>query len=231
MVKSPEIIGLGSVDLTPLHEIVYQRLNKALMAGQIKPGQKLTSRKLAKELGTSDMPVRAALAKLQALRALEQLPNGSHVLPPMTRERFADLMQSRIICEPALTELAARQIKAVDLKAIRKESDALTKSARDQDIDSYLLHNYEFKFSIYRPAGSECMLFLIETMWLQVGPFLRQFGGRFEGNLSGILDIDYHEEVVEALARGDGKVAAELIRKDISEGLAFLLKHADFADT
>lgn len=39
MAKSPAIIGLGTVDLTPLHEIVYQRLNKALMAGQIKPGR------------------------------------------------------------------------------------------------------------------------------------------------------------------------------------------------
>lgn len=176
------------------------------------------------------MPVRAALTKLQALRALEQLPNGSHVLPPMTRERFADLMQSRLICEPALTETAARHIKTVDLRAIRKEAAALTQSARDQDIDSYLLHNYEFKFSIYRAAGSDSMLFLIETMWLQVGPFLRQFGGRFGGNLSGILDIDYHEEVVEALVRGDGKVAAELMHKDISEGFAFLSEHADFAD-
>lgn len=228
--KSSAIIGLGTVDLTPLHEIVYQRLNKALMAGQIKPGQKLTSRKLAKELGTSDMPVRAALTKLQALRALEQLPNGSHVLPPMTRERFADLMQSRLICEPALTEIAARRIKAADLRAIRKEAAALTQSARDQDIDSYLLHNYEFKFSIYRASGADNMLFLIETTWLQVGPFLRQFAGRFGGDLSGILEIDYHEEIVEALARGDGKVAAQLMHKDISEGFSFLCQHADFAD-
>jgi DNA-binding GntR family transcriptional regulator len=229
-VKSPATIGLGTVDLTPLHEIVYQRLNKALMAGQITPGRKLTSRKLAKELGTSDMPVRAALTKLQALRALEQLPNGSHVLPLMTRERYSDLMQSRMICEPALTEIAAGRMKAADLRAIRKEAAALTQAAQDQDIDSYLLHNYEFKFCIYRAAGSESMLFLIETVWLQVGPFLRQFGGRFGGNLAGILDIDYHEEIVEALARGDGKVAAELMHKDISEGFAFLLRNADFAD-
>lgn len=228
--KPPAIIGLGTVDLTPLHEVVYQRLNKALMAGQIRSGQKLTSRKLAKELGTSDMPVRAALTKLQALRALEQLPNGSHVLPPMTRERFSDLVQSRMICEPALTEIAARHIKPADLRAIRKEASALTQSARDQDIDAYLLHNYEFKFSIYRAASSDSMLFLIETIWLQVGPFLRQFGGRFGGNLSGILELDYHEEIVEALARGDGKAAAELMHKDISEGFAFLLQNADFAD-
>ncbi|RWX57881.1 GntR family transcriptional regulator, partial [Mesorhizobium sp. M2A.F.Ca.ET.039.01.1.1] len=49
-------IGLTAVDTVPLHEKVYLELVRALMSGQLQPGQKLTSRKLAKELGTSDMP-------------------------------------------------------------------------------------------------------------------------------------------------------------------------------
>lgn len=221
-------IGLGTVETVPLHELVYQRLNRALMSGQIKPGQKLSSRKLAQELGTSDMPVRAALSKLQALKALEQLPNGTLVLPGMTRERFADLMRSRMICEPAATEAAAASVGKAELRNIRRESVALTQAARDQNLDAYLLHNYEFKFSIYRSSGSESLLFLIETLWLQIGPFLRQFGGQFGGNLAGILELDYHEEIVDALSERDGKAAADLIRKDISDGAEFLAEHGEF---
>ncbi|MGY9050084.1 hypothetical protein P775_14000 [Puniceibacterium antarcticum] len=48
----------------PLHEVVYARLRHAIMSGLIAPGRKLTSRKLARELGTSDMPVRSALLRL-----------------------------------------------------------------------------------------------------------------------------------------------------------------------
>ncbi|RUW66422.1 GntR family transcriptional regulator, partial [Mesorhizobium sp. M2A.F.Ca.ET.067.02.1.1] len=59
-------IGLTAVDTVPLHEKVYLELVRALMSGQLQPGQKLTSRKLAKELGTSDMPVRSAFTRLQA---------------------------------------------------------------------------------------------------------------------------------------------------------------------
>ncbi|WP_252192839.1 GntR family transcriptional regulator [Rhizobium sp. CSW-27] len=227
--KASAPIGLGSIETVPLHEIVYQRLNRALMSGQIKPGQKLTSRKLAVELGTSDMPVRAALAKLQALKALEQLQNGSHVLPPMTRTRFGDLTKSRLICEPAATRQAAGLMSKTQLNATRKACHALTQAARDQDIDAYLLHNYEFKFSIYRASGIESLLFLIETLWLQIGPFLRQFSGQFGGDLAGILDIDYHEEVVAALERQEGDAAAALIGRDIAEGADYLLAHARFA--
>lgn len=227
--KTPARIGLGTIETVPLHELVYQRLNHALMAGQIRPGQKLTSRKLAQELGTSDMPVRAALSKLQALKALEQLPNGSMVLPGMTRQRFEDLTKSRLICEPAATQAAAALVGKVELRAIQRESVALTAAAKNEDLDEYLLRNHAFKFSIYRASGSDSLQFLIETLWLQIGPFLRQFGAGFGGHLAGILDLDYHEEIVDALEKRDGASAAELIRKDIFEGAEFLLDHGAFA--
>ncbi|CAE6915051.1 MULTISPECIES: GntR family transcriptional regulator [Pseudomonas] len=224
--KSP--IGLETIEVAPLHEVVYQRLTHALMSGQIKPGQKLTSRKIAHELGTSDMPVRAALMKLQSLKALDQLPNGSLTLPVMTRQRFADLMSTRLVCEVAAARAAADAFKKAELKAIQNASSALTQAAKNKDIDDYLLRNYEFKFMIYRACHSESLIFLIETLWLQVGPFLRQFGSSYAGNLEAILDIDYHEEIVEALGRGDGDAAAEALRKDIADGMAFLLEHGEF---
>ncbi|MGV8985892.1 MAG: GntR family transcriptional regulator [Cypionkella sp.] len=55
-----ELLGLKAIATVPLHGLVYQRLIRALMAGQIPPGRELVSRKLAQELGASDMPVRAA---------------------------------------------------------------------------------------------------------------------------------------------------------------------------
>lgn len=217
-------IGLGPVeDVIPLHEIVYQRLTRALMAGKIRPGQKLTSRKLAQELGTSDMPVRAALLRLQSLRALSQLPNGSLTLPPMTRERLTDLMNTRVLCEGAATEIAARQITPGELKALKKDCTALTKAARGQDINEYLERNYEFKFRIYRASRSASLLFMIEMLWLQVGPFLRLYAKHYDGNLSGILEIDYHEEAVVAIERGDAKAAGRAIRRDIAEGARVLM--------
>ncbi|WP_339437649.1 GntR family transcriptional regulator [Pseudomonas sp. EL_65y_Pfl1_R32] len=226
--KEPNTLGLEMIEATPLHEIVYQRLTRALMAGQIRPGQKLTSRKIARELGTSDMPVRAALMKLQSLRALAQLPNGSMTLPVMTRQSFSDLMNTRQICEGAATEQATQHLSAAELKSIKKGAMALTQAARNRDIDDYLLRNYEFKFLIYRASHSESLIFLIETLWLQVGPFLREFGSHFDGDLGQILQIDFHEEAVDALERGDALAAAAAIRRDIAEGAAFLLENGQF---
>jgi DNA-binding GntR family transcriptional regulator len=229
-VKASNPIGLGAVDeVVPLHEIVYQRLTRALMAGQIAPGQKLTSRKLAQELGTSDMPVRAALLRLQALKALSQLPNGSLTLPSMTRQHFADLMETRVLCEGAATERAAQNMPPAAVKGLKKACTALTKAAQSQDIDAYLAWNYEFKFQIYHNSQSESLVFIIEMLWLQVGPFLRQFAKHFAGDLSGVLELDYHEEALAAIERRDAKAAGRAIRRDIAEGARFLVAHGDFS--
>lgn len=228
--KASKPIGLEAVDVVPVHEIVYARLTRALMAGQIKPGQKLTSRKIAQEFGVSDMPVRAALSRLQALKALTPLANGSLVLPPMTRARFDDLTRTRLICEGAATETAVPLMSKPDMRALAREQAALVKAARAEDIDGYLLHNHQFKFGVYRASQSPSLLFLIETVWLQTGPFLHEFSGRFAGTLSGILALDHHDDVLAALSRGDGPAAARAMQADIAEGAEFLRVHADFAD-
>ena len=221
-------IGLDPIETQPLHEQGYEKLRHALMSGQIAPGRKLTSRKLARELGTSDMPVRSALLRLQALHALDQLANGSMILPAMTRERFSDLMTTRLICEPEATRRAVDGLDRAGLLKLRQAAIALTTAAEDQDIDAYLLHNHDFKFSIYAACGSPSLLFLIETLWLQVGPFLRQFSGQFDNDLRGILELDYHDDIVKRLEEGDGDGAARLLAQDIREGCAFLMANGQF---
>lgn len=222
------IFGLGPIESVPLHEVVFERLRHALMSGQIETGRKLTSRKLAKELGTSDMPVRSALQRLQSLQALDQLANGSMVLPAMTRDRFDDLMATRLVCEPEAARRAVEHIDRARLLTLRQTAAALTCAAEDQNIDAYLLHNYDFKFAIYAHCGSPSLLFLIETLWLQVGPFLRQFNGKFGNDLRGILALSYHDDIVKCIDAQDGAGVAKHLARDIEDGYAFLMDNGQF---
>ncbi|WP_312359993.1 GntR family transcriptional regulator [Ensifer sp.] len=222
--------GLASVETEPLHEKVYREIARALISGQFEPGQKLTSRKLAKELGTSDMPVRSALLRLQALHALNALPNGSLEVPVMTVEAFSQLTDARKLLEGGATARASALLNGNNLRTVRRLSNELTEAARKGDIGQYLAANYDFKFSIYRHCGNEALIFLIETLWMQVGPFLRRFAEGFDGDLSGILAIDYHEDALAALEAGNADAASAAIIKDIEAGAVYLLANARFGD-
>ena len=77
---------LAKVEKLTLQEQIYDQLKTGLMRGQFSPGDVLVTRKLAEEMGTSVMPVRDALHRLAAERALVLLPNRSVAVPTTTRE-------------------------------------------------------------------------------------------------------------------------------------------------
>ena len=91
----------------PMHEQVYQQIVHALMAGHFEPGQKLTYRKVAEQFGTSPMPVRTAFQRLQAVRALNLLPNGSVEVPLLTVPSFNSLIEARLAIEGTATHAVA----------------------------------------------------------------------------------------------------------------------------
>src|SRR3546814_14190289 len=69
----------------------YEALKQALISGHFMPGQKLTLRMLAEALGMSVTPVREAIHRLTAERALEGAANRSVRIPPMTRGTILEL--------------------------------------------------------------------------------------------------------------------------------------------
>ena len=63
-VSQPSLAGIRPVESDTLTLRVYRGLRDFLMAGQARPGEKLTLRQLASALGTSPMPVREAVRRL-----------------------------------------------------------------------------------------------------------------------------------------------------------------------
>src|ERR1700738_4363481 len=77
--------SLGPVDNTTLRERVYRALKQAILEGRFSPGETLPTRSLAEVLGTSVMPVRDAMLRLNAEGGVEGLPNRAaqsyHLFP------------------------------------------------------------------------------------------------------------------------------------------------------
>ena len=137
------------------------------MSGKFEPGQKLTSRKLAAALGTSDMPVRAAISRLTAEGGLVQRSNGTFIVPRVTRPAFKELMELRSLLEGRATSLACARIDVDGLRRLHKYSDELDRAAAADDIVKYLDVNQKLKFTIYSYCESPKLYSLIEILWLQ----------------------------------------------------------------
>lgn len=213
----------------PLHELAYDEIRRALISGKFAPGHKMTSRGLAAALGTSDMPVRAALGRLVAEGGLVQRANGTIAVPVLNRENFEEVMSLRALLEGRATALACSRLTEVELSLLRNVAKDLGDAIQEDDIVKYLEANHTFKFTIYAHCHSPILRSIIENLWLQAGPFLRNLANC--RNLNGAMSIHHHAGALKALLARDASRAAQSISADIEEGMAHVLKTADFPDS
>src|ERR1017187_5799788 len=80
-----------------LHASIYETLRRRMITGKIVPGVGLSTRGLALEMGVSQMPVRDALSRLAAEGAVEIRSKRKIEVPPMSAERFTDLLGCRLL--------------------------------------------------------------------------------------------------------------------------------------
>ncbi|HUE91630.1 GntR family transcriptional regulator [Pseudomonas sp.] len=204
-----------------LQDQLYQQLRDALLAGRFRPGERLKIRDLAAEWGTSPMPVRAALQRLVAEGALESEPQRSVRVPAMTRERFQQLFQVRLSLEGLAVELAAARIGAAEIELLRGCIARMETALEQRNVPAYLDDNSLFHLTLYRACANPILLRMIESLWLQVGPFFNRLFT--EADLSLRLN-DFHEQAFTALEAGDGKAARAAMEQDLSFFGEYLLK-------
>jgi DNA-binding GntR family transcriptional regulator len=205
---------------------VYRALARGLMAGMFKPGEAVTLRTLAKRLGTSAMPVREAVSRLIAERALVLLPNRSVIVPRMSRERFAQLSRTRQMLEGLLAETAASRVTPELLGRLTENDEAMKRCVAQDDLHGALARNMAFHFTLYEAASDEVVLALIEMLWLQAGPFLA-----LSLTMPGVhWTARHHQAAMTALGHGDGEAARRAIAADIAETTEQLFAKAAFAE-
>ncbi|WP_029351886.1 GntR family transcriptional regulator [Bosea sp. 117] len=196
---------------------VFRRLRRTVMSGRFPPGQAVTIRGLAEAMGVSSMPVREALRRLVAERALVLLDNRRVRVPEMTARRFDELVAARVLLE---TEAAARALPQADapfrsrLAALNRASDEAVAAG---DTEATIETNLAFHAALYGRPDS-VLLPLIESIWLQIGPFMRMALADLETN----YPVDRHAEALVALETGDEAALRRAIEADIRDGIGHL---------
>ena len=205
----------SSVDRKITHETVYDSLYASIISGHFEPGKTLTIRGLAEELGVSPMPIREAIRRLVALGALEMRSTRRVAVAKMTEERYKEIVLTRTLLEPEIAALALPNCDAKLIAKLEEIDDEIAVAMKKGDGDTYSLKNREFHFTLYKAANSPIMLRLIESIWLQFGPFMRIVVGR----LGTSLIVDQHISAVSALKNNDEAALREAIRLDIYDGM------------
>jgi DNA-binding GntR family transcriptional regulator len=208
-----------------LRASIYEELRRRMITGKIMPGVGLSTRGLAAEMGVSQMPVRDALSRLAAEGAVAIRSKRKILVPPMTAERFTDLLDCRLMLEPEAAVLALPQITTAKLKQLREIDASLDAAMGNGDVIGYMEGNFAFHFTLYRANDRPILNRQIEALWLQFGPFMRVVYGRFgTANL-----VDQHQIALAAIEARDPDALRRAIASDIADGMG-LIGRSNWAD-
>lgn len=209
---------LAPVEASNLHQQVYVQLRQALMAGKFQPGETLTLRGLAAAIGTSVMPARDAVLRLTAERALE--PHGRSVrVPVMDKNKLEDVLRFRIALEGEAVSLAAERATDSDLAAMRDADRQVLRAQKSGKVAAIVATNQEFHFTVYRAAHSELLQSMIETLWLQIGPYLGQLLTTSAQPGFTTVNMSAHTQMIAAIERGDGQAARVALAADLKDSI------------
>jgi DNA-binding GntR family transcriptional regulator len=217
LLKSDAENGSSVVQRHSLSDQAYGLIRKALMTGQLKPGQKISSREMAERLGTSLTPVREALLHLVAEGVLESHTGRSVRVPILTKSDYLELRDLRVEVEGLGAARAATQISPEGIKQLQDIHDRLSRAKAERRFDDALRWNEAFHINVARESRMPRLVRVVESLWAQSGPFLNFLYNDAEP-FPETGRPHPHALLIEALQRRDSEAARDAITQDIIRG-------------
>lgn len=114
-------MNLAPLSNTPdLSERAYQAIKESILSLQAKPGEILSTGRLAEQLNISRTPVREALLRLEIDGLVTLLPQKGAVVTGICTEDIIEIYEMRIVLESYATKLAATKLTDAELENLRQ---------------------------------------------------------------------------------------------------------------
>ncbi|MES2752718.1 MAG: GntR family transcriptional regulator [Pseudomonadota bacterium] len=202
--------------LAPTKSLVdqaYEVILDALCDGTFKPGERITQENIAARLKVSRQPVTHALVVLKAQGFLAQGRQGLTVTS-VDPGFFEAIYQIRSAVEPLAVKLATPRLTKESIARGRALVEHGRSLVAGGDSRETLQADMDFHAFIYDLSGNPL---ISETMRLHWRHLRRAMGEVLRHPGMSISVWKEHGLILEAMIRGDGDEAAELMRRHIVE--------------
>ncbi len=214
--------GLGILDALEerhtLSDHVYQRLREAIFDGRLIAGQWLRQEALARELGTSQLPVREAIRRLATEGLAVRIPYRGVQVVEYSPEDVIDMFNVRLVLESAAVRFAAESISTEEIDRLERNLEEAAQYTRQDQMQRRRVLNTEFHEIICRASNHRYLTRQIETMWSWFPSTILYEGMRRQASLTvSRLERESreHREILKALSSRDTAGAEEATRRHI----------------
>jgi DNA-binding GntR family transcriptional regulator len=205
-----------------LVDALAERIEAAIVSGDLQPGSKLSEQGLAASLGVSRGPLREAIRRLEGRKLLQRTPNiGVHVASLSPGDLY-EVLQVREALEGMACALAARNMTDGELKALSELLEQHQQQKSVQEGTGYYQESKDFDFHFRIVKGSRNAR-LIQMLCEDLYYLLRVY--RYKSSTKpgrAKQALREHKDIVAALMRRDPVDAERKMRLHIGNARLYV---------
>ncbi|NLS09555.1 GntR family transcriptional regulator [Nesterenkonia sp. MY13] len=207
----------GSVTRQTLKDSTEAMIRRALLSGQMKPGEIYSANALATQLGISNSPAREAMMSLVDKGLLELVRNRGFRVVELTEQDKLEVYELRMLIEVEAVRRAAQRDLAVDQQQNLRELAAKTvEISTHEDVSEYLELDQTFHANLVGLVGN--------TRWLNVVNTLRD-----QSRVNGFYLYLTENNGLEQTAHEHVEIAETVITGEVEKAAELMIRHLDYA--
>lgn len=195
---------------------VYAVLRDDILAGRLKPGERLVRKAIGQRLGVSTIPVIEALYMLEIDGYVENRALAGCRVRTLTMQDIDNDLMLREALECQAARLCAEHASAEELERLMKKAAMVDRFIRSDTPDQTLGSQLHWEFHIELGRLSGCTVFgeMLKKVWFQRYMSLNSLKAiRFES-----LPDGWHQILVRRIKKGDPDEAERAMREHVQFG-------------
>lgn len=205
----------------PLREVVCETLRNAIVAGTLKPGERLMEIQVAEELGVSRTPVREAIRKLELEGFVVMIPRRGTYVSDLSIKDVNEVYEVRTALDVLAAGLAVERITEEELEEMERLLVVFGECIEANDLDKIVEADSKFHDILYKATRNERLIGIVNNLREQLTRF-RSLSMSYPGRLKDMLEE--HTRLVEALGQRNASAARKLANDHMANAEQTLLK-------
>lgn len=195
-----------------LSERVAGALKDAFLSGQLKPGDAIVEREIARQMKVGTPVVREALISLQGQGFVRRIVNTGTYVSQFTSGEVRQLYSLRVELEVLALQWARPLVTDSDLDRLRKLVAEVVAAGERGDRREFLERDYEFHRNCWSLSGN---VFLAETLDRLMAPLFAFVVMASGAPLTASMGRE-HYDIIDALKNIDEPKFTEVVRSTLS---------------
>lgn len=192
-----------------IRERVVDALRDAIIAGRLKPGERIRERELVSLLGVSRSPLREAIRILETEGLITSLAYRGARVSELSASDLHDMLHVRIMLETFAARLTIERLDDATLQAMEEQVSCARAAGADVDLQSNFDLGLEFHDLLVAACGNRKVVQLYENLKRHQTRYQHFAFARLGRDIRA---LDEHADILAALRRRDLAAVETLLR-------------------